>query len=95
MSINILSTFIAEIEREFRGHLPQRCINILATMCEEQRMLQRAINDQMAIIEKLKDVIALSAVADQMILKQIKDYNHTNSDQHNDIIKSQDMGEDG
>ncbi len=94
MAINVLSTFVEEIEREFRNHLPQKCINILATMCEEQRVLQRAINDQMAIIEKLKQVMVLSAAADQLLIKQIKNYNDTNSDQYNDIIKSQDMGDD-
>lgn len=73
--VNIFSTFIVDIEREFRGHLPQKCINILATMAEQQQGFERALNDQQKIIETLRKAIILSAEADREMLQVVKKFN--------------------
>lgn len=91
--VNIISTFVEDIEKAFRGHLPQRCINILATMSEENRMLQKAVNDQMLIIQKLQQLMVLSAQADLEMVKTVKRFNRTYDDPHQDIVKSQDINQ--
>ncbi len=73
--VSVVSTFISDIEKAFRGHLPQPCINILATMAEQQLHLEKVINDQQRMIETMRKAIILSAEADREMLATVKKFN--------------------
>lgn len=90
---SIITTFIQDIEKNFRGHLPQNCINILAMMAEQQLMMEKAINDQQRMLETFRQAMILSAEADKLLLKQVKDFNHKYDDPHKDIIRNQEISE--
>lgn len=90
--VSIVSTFIVDIEKNFRGHLPQNCINLLATMAEQQLHLERALNDQQKMIEKLMKVIVLSAEADRMMLSMVKKFN-SDHDVDAEMVKNQEFKE--
>ena len=87
--VSIVTTFISDIEKAFRGHLPQNCINILAMMAEQQQHLERAINDQQRIIESLRQAAILGAQADALLVKQLKKFNHDHDDPHKDFIRNE------
>lgn len=92
--VNIFSTFIVDIEREFRNHLPQKCINILATMAEQQIQFERALNDQMKIIENLKKLMILSAEADREMLSVVKKF-HNDHDMDVGQVRNQEFKDEG
>lgn len=92
--VNIFSTFIVDIEREFRGLLPQKCINILATMAEQQIQFERALNDQMKIIENLKKLMILSAEADREMLSVVKKF-HNDHDMDVGQVRNQEFKDEG
>lgn len=89
--VSIVTTYITDIEKAFRGHLPQNCINILAMMAEQQQGLEKAINDQQRIIESLRQAIVLSVQADAMLIKQLKKFNHDHDDPHKDFIRNEEI----
>ena len=91
--VSIITTFIADIEKAFRGHLPQNCINILAMMAEQQLQLEKALNDQQRMIDTFRQTLALSAAADQVMLKALKKYNEKYDDPHKDFIRNEEIKE--
>lgn len=91
--VNIVTTFIADIEKAFRGHLPQNCINILAMMAEQQLMLEKALNEQQAILLQVAQNLAISAQADAAMLKVIQKHNQKFDDPHKDFIRNEEIKE--
>lgn len=91
--VSISTIFIADIEKAFRGHLPQNCINILAMLAEQQITMEKAINDQQAMLAKFRQVLVLSAQADALMVQELKKFNHKYDDPHKDIIRTEETGE--
>lgn len=89
MSVNIWSTHIEEIEKNFRGHLPQNCIVILARMSEEARELQRAINAQETRLMKMMQFIVLTEQYKAMVDADKKKFDKTFDDPYKDIVQHQ------
>lgn len=92
--VNIYSTFVEDIEKAFRGHLPQHCINILARMSEENRELQNAVNKQQELVMKMMQFIVMSDEYKKLLNKDIDKFNKDFADPYKDIVKSQDLKED-
>ena len=91
--VNIYSIFVEDIEKAFRGHLPQNCINILARMSEENRALQEAVNKQQSMIEKLMKFIVLSKQMQAELNVDMQKYEKQFADPHGEYTKYEDMKE--
>jgi hypothetical protein len=93
MMASITTIFISDIEKAFRGHLPQSCINILAMMAEQSMMMEKALNDQERMLKTMLKAVTLSMEADKLMVQQLKKYNADYSDPHGEIVKNQEIKE--
>lgn len=66
--IDIATVFADEIEKKWSPHLPRECVFQLRLVVEQMMTMEKAINNQQALIEKLLKFAVLEGTA----LKELK-----------------------
>lgn len=90
MAFNIISTFLEDIERACRDHLPPKVIHILVMMNEQQHMLQKALNDQHKLLMLIAKSQIMQMQGENIIEKELAKMSKRYADPTQDIVKSVD-----
>lgn len=74
MSVNIATMFGEEIEKAWRNHVSPECVTQLRLIVEQMMSMERAMNSQQRIIEKLLQFAVVEGRALQMIKEHQKQF---------------------
>ncbi len=89
--VDIISTHVEEIFQKFKGHLPPPAVEVIINMHEEMRMLQRSVNDQLNLINTLREALVASTQLSKMMAGKIKQFEQKYSDNYQDMLKDEDI----
>lgn len=74
MSIQIAAIFPDDIEKHFRNHLPREAVEILIKFALQHQDFERAMNEQMKIIQDMLKVTTMSTQQVMSMRKSIDNF---------------------